>query len=403
MINIDSFFKALRPHLNEKLRRIVAAALTVGGERGVKATVVKETGVSFREIRRGLTELNDDSEKTKGIRLEGGGRKKVTEKDPGLTEVLLSLVDSTTRGDPEHDLKWTCKSLRILAVELQKRGHNVSYKTIGSILEANGYSLQGNRKVKEGDSHPDRNAQFEYINKKVKLFKRINQPIISVDCKKHELVGNYKNNGREYHPKSQAPEVKDHDFIDKELGKAIPYGVYDILHNKGYVNVGIDHDTSVFAIQSIRNWWFSMGINSFYNAKRLLITADCGGSNGYRRKLWRVELTKFAEEAGLKISVCHLPVGTSKWNKIEHRLFSMITMNWRGRPLTSLGVIVNLIGSTKSTTGLTVKCELDEDKYPNGQTVSKEELANLNIKRDKFHGEWNYTIMPRENIKQIIQ
>ncbi|MDR1872949.1 MAG: ISAzo13 family transposase [Deltaproteobacteria bacterium] len=394
MIVNSQFFEALKPHLNEKTRRLIAAALTIGGARGATSQVSKETGVSFREIRRGLGELNLPPTKTSGFRLKGGGRKTIEEIDPGLSIALKDLVDSSTRGDPQSPLLWTSKSLRTLAAELNAQNHKVSYHTVGKILEEMGYSLQGNIKVLEGKSHPDRDAQFNFINKRVKAFMRMAQPIISVDCKKHELIGNYKNNGKEYHLKGNAPKVKDHDFIDKELGKGIPYGIYDIINNSGYVNVGVTHDTSVFAVNSIKNWWNSCGIDLYPNATRLLITADCGGSNGYRRKLWKTELAKFADESRLSISVCHFPVGTSKWNIMEHRLFSAITTNWRGRPLISLEVIVNLIASTTTTSCLTVKCNLDTENYENGIKVSDKELESLNIKRYKFHGDWNYTFNP---------
>jgi transposase len=326
MVSVIEFFHALKPHLNEKTRRLVAAALTIGGERGTTSQVSKETGVSFREIRRGLTELELPPHKSVGFRDKGGGRKKITQKDPEILTALKELVDSTTRGDPESPLLWTCKSLRVLANELKVSGHKVSYHTVGTLLEDLGYSLQGNRKVLECSSHPDRNEQFEFINKKVKAFIKLNQPIISVDCKKHELVGNYKNNGKEWHEKGNLIKVKDHDFMDKELGKAIPYGVYDQINNKGYVNIGITHDTSVFAVNSIKNWWYSCGLDLYPKAKRLLITADCGGSNGYRRRLWKTELAKFSNESNLIITVCHFPVGTSKWIKVEHRLFQQLAI-----------------------------------------------------------------------------
>jgi hypothetical protein len=273
-------------------------------------------------------------------------------------------------------------------------GHTVSYPTVGALLSEMGYTLQANRKTEEGADHPDRDAQFEHINKRTKDFLDSGSPVISVDCKKHELIGNYKNNGREYYPAGEAPEVLDHDFIDKELGKAIPYGIYDLNGNAGFVNVGIDHDTSVFAVESIRQWWSRMGRERYPETHRLLIMADGGGSNGYRRRLWKTELSKLAKEIGLEISVCHFPAGTSKWNKIEHRLFSRITMNWRGRPLTSIEVIVNLIAATTTATGLTVQCMLDNGEYPNGIKVADSELADISIVRSEFHGDWNYTLLP---------
>jgi transposase len=398
MGSMDINFEALRPHLNERIRRLVAASLVVDGKYGIRSAVSKATGVSQREIRRGLVELSENPLVSKGrsvrIRKEGGGRKKADENTPEIVDAVIELVEATTRGDPESRLLWTTKSLRNLASELTNLGHKISHVTVGSILEKLGYSLQGNKKVLEGGDHPDRNAQFEHINKRVKQHQNAGQPVISVDCKKHELIGNYKNNGHEYQPKGKAIEVKDHDFIDKELGKAIPYGIYDLSKNCGFVNVGITKDTSVFAVQSIRSWWDKMGRELYPEAANLLITADCGGSNGYRRRLWLLELSKFAIDSGLIISVCHFPVGTSKWNKIEHRLFSCITMNWRGRPLTTLEVIVNLIAATKTTTGLYVQSEIDEAEYQTGLKVDDEDLANMKIKREKFHGEWNYVFYP---------
>jgi hypothetical protein len=390
-------FALLAPHLNEKTRRLVAAAETFNEPYGRKGEVSKATGVSYREIQRGLKELTEKPASygsTVAIRKKGGGRKKTEDTDPTILDDLKRLVDSSTRGDPCSPLLWTNKSLRKLMAELNEMGHSISYPTIGTLLEKLGYRLQANRKVREGSNHPDRNAQFEHINETVKKFQRINEPVISVDCKKHELIGDFKNPGREYHRQGEAPEVRDHDFMDKELGKAIPYGIYDLNDNTGFVNVGIDHDTSVFAVESIRSWWNCMGKERYPEAKSLLITADCGGSNGYRRRLWKTGLAKLAAETGLSISVCHFPVGTSKWNKIEHRLFSFITMNWRGRPLTTIEVIVNLIASTETTTGLSVRCVADKREYPNGLKVDDAELEAINIKRDEFHGDWNYTISP---------
>ena len=388
-------YELLNPHLNEKLRRLVAAAETIGGGKDIKGKVSKATGVSYREIRRGLEELHEIPKEpisSGNIRKQGGGRKKITETNPKIIDDLKMLVESSTRGDPMSPLLWTCKSLRALTRELKNMGHTVSYVTVGNLLSEMGYTLQVNQKTKEGQNHPDRNAQFEYINDKVREFHFSNDPVISVDCKKHELVGNFKNNGREYFPLGEAPKVLDHDFMDKELGKAIPYGIYDLKANDGFVNVGIDHDTSSFAVESIRTWWNQMGYDRYPKATRLLITADCGGSNGHRRRLWKLELAKLSKETGLEISVCHFPQGTSKWNKIEHRLFSRITMNWRGRPLTSIEVIVNLIAATTTTTGLSVQCVLDPRTYPHGIKVSDKELESVSIVRDSFHGEWNYTV-----------
>jgi len=397
MEKLQEKFEMLKPHLNEKQRRLYAASEAIYGEHGIKGDVSRATGVSYREIRRGLKELQEPPSvgvARGGIRKEGGGRKKITETDQKIIEDLRALVESTTRGDPMSPLQWTCKSLRILSRELKAMGHEVSYPTVGTLLGEMGYTLQANRKKEEGSDHPDRNAQFEYINEKVKEYLLHGNPAISVDCKKSALIGNYKNNGREYYPAGEAPEVLDHDFIDKELGKAIPYGVYDLNDNAGFVNVGIDHDTSVFAVESIRQWWNHMGRGSYPDAHQLLIMADGGGSNGYRRRLWKTELSKLAKETGLEISVCHFPTGTSRWNKIEHRLFSRITMNWRGRSLTSIEVVVNLIAATTTTTGLTVQCVLDNREYPNRIKVSNKDLADISIIRSDFHGDWNYTLLP---------
>jgi transposase len=395
MENLREKFAALKPYLDEKTRRLLAAAETLGKGHGIKGEVSKVTGVSYREIRRGLKELQETPEsKVGGIRKKGGGRKKIDISDPAIQEDLKELVEASTRGDPCSPLLWTSKSLRKLQLELKEKGHTTSYPTVGRLLEQMGYRLQANRKVQEGADHPDRNAQFEHINRQAVEFQEAGQPVISVDCKKHELVGNYKNAGREYHSQGRAPEVKDHDFIDKELGKAIPYGIYDLVDNSGFVNVGIDHDTSVFAVESIRSWWRCMGQKRYPDAKKLMITADSGGSNGYRRRLWKTELAKLANEIGLHISVCHYPVGTSKWNKIGHRLFSHITMNWRGRPLTSIDVIINLIASTKTSAGLCVECGFDKGEYPNGLKVGDAEFESIHITKDDFHGEWNSTISP---------
>jgi hypothetical protein len=365
MESLKDKFAVLMPHLDEKSRRLIAAAETIGKGHGIKGEISSITGVSYREIRRGLKELQESpGSKISGIRKKGGGRKKKDISDPAILEDLKALVEASTRGDPCSPLLWTSKSLRKLESELKEKGHVTSYPTVGRLLEQMGYRLQVNRKVQEGAGHLDRNEQFEHINRNALKFQEAGYPVISVDCKKHELIGNYKNAGREYYPKGRAPEVKDHDFIDKELGKAIPYGVYDLMDNSGFINIGIDHDTSIFAVESIRSWWRCMGQKRYPEAKRLMITADCGGSNGYRRRLWKTELANLAQETGLHISVCHYPVGTSKWNKIEHRLFSHITMNWRGRPLTSIDVIINLIASTKTNTGLTVECALDQGEYP---------------------------------------
>jgi hypothetical protein len=316
--------------------------------------------------------------------------------DPQLLEDLERLVNPVTRGDPMSPLRWTCKSTRKLAEELQGQGHSVSHETVALLLHAAGYSLQSNRKTREGSSHPDRDAQFEFINARVLAFQRRRQPVISVDTKKKELIGDFKNNGAEWQPEGPPEEVRAKDFLDKRLGKVIPYGVYDQTFNKGWVSVGIDHDTAEFATETIRRWWNEMGRPSYGAAKELLITADGGGSNGTRNRLWKVCVQRLADETGLRVGVCHFPPGTSKWNKIEHRMFCHITQNWRGRPLTSRAVVVNLIGNTRTKTGLEIQSELDESAYQTAIKVTDAELAAVRLKKDQFHGEWNYTILPRK-------
>ncbi|MEW6608944.1 MAG: ISAzo13 family transposase [bacterium] len=392
---IKERFKALEPFLNERLRRIVAAAEATAIGYGGISRVSRETGVSRRAITLGHKELKYPNKfKIVGnrIRKEGGGCKRSVDKDSTLKQDIESLVEPVTRGDPESPLRWTCKSVRKLSDELKRMRHKASHNLVAELLREMGYSLQANKKTLEGASHPDRNAQFEYINEKVKDYQAVGQPVISVDTKKKELVGNFKNVGKEFCPKGQPQPVRVHDFMIPELGKVSPYGVYDLSQNVGWVNVGIDNDTSVFAVESIRQWWYSMGKVTYPEAKQLLITADSGGSNGYRVKLWKLELQKLANETGLSISVCHLPPGTSKWNKIEHRLFSFISQNWRGKPLVSHEVIVNQIAATTTKEGLQVQCQLDTNSYPTGIKVSDEEMTNINIQKDSFHGEWNYTI-----------
>lgn len=397
--NIKKKFQVLEPHLNERMRRMVAASETIGKGYGGISEVSRATGVSRRAITLGIKELNsipiNNPQNDNRIRKEGGGRKTIVENDPTLISDLESLLDPITRGDPESPLIWTCKSLRVLVNELAKKGHKINHQTLADLLRDMGYSLQANKKTLEGHQSPDRNEQFEYINDKVKEFQEDASPVISVDTKKKELVGNFKNNGQTWRPKGCPEKVNDHDFEDKELGKVVPFGVYDITENTGWVNVGIDHDTAAFAVASIRGWWESMGKEVYPSADKLMITADSGGSNGYRRRLWKTELQAFADETGLSIHVTHLPPGTSKWNKIEHRLFSFISQNWRGKPLVSYEVIINLIGSTKTKKGLTVKCRLDENKYQKGIKITDEEMDALNIERTDFHGEWNYIIHPR--------
>ncbi len=396
---IERRFSLIGPMLDERMRRLVAAAEAQVLGYGGASAVARQTGVSRRAIAVGMSELKlatPPAGSIARVRKSGGGRKKATHKDPTLQRDLEKLIEPATRGDPQSPLRWTCKSLRKLAAELKAQGHAISYRVLGEVLEQIGYSLQANRKTTEGTSHPDRNAQFEHINRRVTEELACGQPVISVDTKKKELVGDFKNGGRQYRPTGDPEKVRVHDFIIPELGRANPYGVYDIGKNLGWVNVGTDHDTSAFAVESIRRWWKSMGSILYPKAQRLLITADGGGSNGTRVRLWIVELQKLAEELGFPIGVCHLPPATSKWNKIEHRLFCFMTMNWRGRPLVSHEVIVQLIKSTTNAQGLKVDCQLDTNTYPSGQKVSDEELAQVNLQRDNFHGEWNYKISPRQ-------
>jgi len=388
-------FMALNPIMNEMLRRRWAAveAKTLGY--GGISIVSRATGLSRSTITAGIAELSAQSARVKSnIRHSGGGRKKLSTKYPNILPALEKLVDSSTRGDPMSPLKWTCKSTSILACELKKQGYDISARTVASFLHELNYSLQSNRKKEEGKQHPDRNAQFEFINKEVKKFQKRKQPVISVDAKKKENIGNYSNKGTEWNPKGNPIKTKTYDFPDQELGKGIPYGVYDQTRHEGWVSVGIDHDTAYFATASIKRWWQVMGKVVYSNATELLITADSGGSNGVRVRLWKVALQKLANETGLQISVCHYPPGTSFCPKIEHRMFCHITENWRGRPLTSREVIVNLIGSTTTTTGLSINSELDESSYAIGIKVSEEELAAVCLKKNKFHGDWNYKISP---------
>jgi transposase len=390
-------FKLLESQLDERQRRLLAAAeAEVLGRRSI-SLVSRATGVSRRAIRQGLEELGQAAAPTAGrhrIRREGGGRKKAIEKDPSLRADLERLVEPTTRGDPESPLRWTCKSVRQLAKELQQEGHQVSHQLVSELLHDLDYSLQANRKTVEGTEHPDRDAQFAYINRRVGLFLRQGDPVISVDTKKKELVGNFKNGGREWRPQGNPEKVQVHDFVIPELGRAIPYGVYDLGNNSGWVSVGIDHDTASFAVESIRRWWQSMGRPLYHDRKRLLITADSGGSNGARVRLWKVELQKLANELGMEVSVCHFPPGTSKWNKIEHRLFSFISMNWRGHPLLTYQVIVSLIAATTTEEGLKVQAALDPLAYPSGIKVSDSAVKELNLKPARFHGDWNYCLAP---------
>jgi transposase len=388
-------YTALISDLDERGRRRWAATEARALGRGGIAAVAQATGISDRTIRNGISELSDPQSLTADRqRRPGGGRPSREDEQPQLLQALQGLVDDSTRGDPMSPLRWTCKSTRVLAVELNKQGYQISSTKVGELLRSQGYSLQGNRKTIEGKQHPDRDAQFQHIASRVRAFQRTGQPVISVDTKKKEPLGNMKNAGKTYRKKGDPVRVTTHDFPDKQLGKAVPYGVYDVTHNEAGVSVGISHDTAEFAIAAIRRWWKRMGKKRYGKARRLLITADCGGSNSPRTRLWRCTLQRFANETGMKIELCHYPPGTSKWNKIEHRLFCHITRNWQGVPLESHEVVVNLIGSTKTTTGLEVHAWLDESEYEKSKKVSDDQLAEVIIKRDDFHGEWNYQIIP---------
>ena len=393
---IRNIYEMTRQFLNERDRRLLVAAMARAEGYGGISKVSKETGVSRKLISKGCAELdNPDELDNTRIRKKGAGRKKITDIDPTILTDLERLIEPATRGDPESNLRWTCKSTRNLSEELNNMGHEVSHNKVGELLRQLGYSLQSNQKVLEGTDHPDRDAQFKYIYEKLHEFQQFGAPVISVDTKKKELVGNFKNGGRELRPKGNPEKVNVHDFPIPGTGKVNPYGVYDVFANSAWVSVGTDHDTGTFAVETIRRWWYTMGENNYPGAKNLLITADGGGSNGYRTRLWKVELQKLADETGRIISVCHFPPGTSKWNKIEHRLFAFITQNWRGKPLISHEVIVNLIAATTTIKGLCVQCKLDTNQYPIGIKVPDEEMELVNITKDKFHGEWNYTISPR--------
>ena len=394
---IQGRYEALVSAVDERVRRLALGAEAQAIGRGGQAAVARATGASRGTIRQGMRELsqpNGGAEKGR-IRRPGGGRKRTVELDPSLREDLERLVEPTSRGDPESPLRWTTKSVRNLADELRQQGHKTSHRMVAELLHELGYSLQANRKTLEGSAHPDRNAQFEHLNGAVQLQLSLGEPVISVDTKKKELVGPFKNGGRELRPKGAPEHVRVHDFLIPGLGRVSPYGVYDIGRNEGWVSVGTDHDTASFAVEGIRRWWRSMGQPLYPDATRLLITADAGGSNGYRVRLWKLELQKLADETGLEIAVCHFPPGTSKWNKIEHRLFSAISQNWRGKPLVSHEVVVNLISATTTRAGLRVRSELDTLQYQVGRTVSDQELEALYLRKDSFHGEWNYSLLPR--------
>lgn len=389
-------YQALLPALPERSRRLVAAAeAKVRGYGGV-SFVSHASGMARSTIQRGMTELATGRPlELDRNRRPGGGRKKLTETDTTLATDLVSLVADSAQGDPESLLQWTNKSVRALSRELQEKQHMVSHTKTAGLLKENGYRLQANKKTKEGTDHPDRDQQFQHINEKAASYLATGNPVISVDTKKKELVGNYKNNGQTWLPKGKPILVNTHDFPDKQFGKVAPYGIYDMTRNEGYVNVGITHDTAEFSVASIRRWWEELGQARYNAAKELLITADGGGSNGYRLRLWKKELQAFADRSGLAITVCHYPPGTSKWNKIEHKLFSFISINWKGKPLTSYEVIVNLIANTKTTTGLTVYAALDSRQYELKKKVTDEEMKAIRLTPDAFHGEWNYTIQPR--------
>ncbi|WP_406326842.1 ISAzo13 family transposase [Streptomyces sp. NBC_00203] len=388
-------FAVLLPHLDERQRRLLMAAEARGlGHGGVRA-VAQAAAVSETTVRKGVFELEAGEEPLGRVRRLGGGRKRVADLNPGLRPALLALVEPDVRGDPMSPLRWTVKSTRTLAQELTRAGHRVSADTVAGLLREEGFSLQANAKTIEGSQHPDRDAQFRYLNEQARGHRDTGQPVISVDTKKKELVGEFKNNGRQWRPTGEPAPVNVHDFADPQLGKAVPYGIYDLAADTGWVNVGTDHDTAAFAVESIRRWWRGQGQPAYPQAARLLITADAGGSNGYRTRAWKLELARLAAETGLTITVCHLPPGTSKWNKIEHRLFSHITMNWRGRPLTSHEVIVQSIAATTTRTGLRVTAGLDTNTYPTGVRIGDAEMAALPLTRHAFHGDWNYALHPQ--------
>lgn len=403
MIDEDAIrtrYEAMTDVLDERGRRLFLGAEAKAGGRGGQAAVARATGASVTTIRRGLLDLADGAFPKGRVRRPGGGRKRTVDLDPTLRADLEALIEPGTRGDPESPLRWTTRSVRNLAAELGRMGHSVSYQLVSELLHDMGYSLQANRKTLEGTEHPDRDAQFAHLSAAVQLALSLGQPVISVDTKKKELVGPFRNGGRELRPAGDPERVLMHDFVidDPEHGRVSPYGVYDIGQNEAWVSVGTDHDTAAFAVETIRRWWQTMGHEIYPDAKRLLVTADAGGSNGYRVRLWKAELQKLADETGLEIAVCHFPPGTSKWNKIEHRLFSAITMNWRGKPLISHEAIVKLIAATTTRTGLRVKSGLDTGDYPKGVRVSDADMATLYLQRDTFHGDWNYTLIPRERL-----
>jgi len=387
-------FGVLFPHLDERQRRLVAGAEARALGHGGIRVVARAAGMREGTVSRGVAELEAGEEPLGRVRRPGGGRKRAADLDAGLRPALMALAEPDMRGDPMSPLRWTVKSTRVLAAELTRQGHRVSADTVADLLHEEGFSLQAGAKTLEGRQHPDRDAQFRYINEQVKDHQEAGEPVVSVDTKKKELVGPFKNGGREWHPKGEPAEVRTHDFPDPDLGKAIPYGVYDVAANAGWVSVGTDHDTAAFAVESLRRWWNAQGHTAYPGARRLLVTADAGGSNGYRTRAWKSELAALAAQAGLEITCCHFPPGTSKWNAIEHRLFSHISMNWRGRPLTSHEVIINTIAATTTRAGLRVRAELDTSCYPTGEAISDADMAALAITRHPWHGEWNYTLHP---------
>ena len=390
-------YEVVFPELNERARRLWAASEAEALGHGGMAAVAQATGLGENTIRRGRQEIRQEPCRvSKRVRRRGGGRKGLTAEVPAVLVALEALVEPTTRGDPMSCLRWTCKSTRKLAAELAAEGYPVSHTKVAQLLDHLGYSLQSTRKTQEGASHPDRDAQFHYIHEQVKAFQQRGQPVVSVDTKKKELIGDFHNAGREYQPQGQPEKVRVYDFIDKKLGKGIPYGIYDQTANSGWVSVGTDHDTAQFAVETLRRWWYKMGIIAYAEARDLLITADGGGSNSSRSRLWKLELQRLSDATGLNIQVCHFPPGTSKWNKIEHRMFSYITANWRGRPLVSHEVIVNLIANTTTGAGLAIHAELDQGTYPTGIKVTDQQMERVNLFPADFHGNWNYSIKPRK-------
>ena len=393
---IRSKFELIKTRFDEKNRRHWAAVEAKAIGRGGITLVSKATGLSRTTITAGIREISGFSENCKRVRRPGGGRRRIADREPELMSCLENLVAPVTRGDPESPLRWTCKSTRNLADELKKHGFDIGYRKVAQLLRELNYSLQANRKSRELTSHPDRNAQFEHISNLTKIFQSAGEPVISVDAKKRELIGDFKNVGKEWRPKGSPEKVRMYDFKDKDLGHGIPYGVYDIADNSGRVSVGTDGSTAQFACETIRQWWMRMGTHEHGDASELLITADGGGSNGSRNRLWKVCIQKIADEFGLEISICHFPPGTSKWNKIEHRMFSHITQNWRGRPLVSHETMVSLIGSTTTRKGLKIEAHLDKNEYKTGIRITDKEIERLNMERADFHGEWNYKISPRK-------